>query len=175
MDLRLLRKRCEGRLEQLELPVPLTARSFCAKLAAKRGRPIHLHAVTTRAGPWGLWIAGPSADFIFYEQGTSPLHQEHIILHEACHLLCGHRPVSIGKDEYVRLLFPDLAPETIWCVLRRATYTADEEREAEFLASLILERANRLVSTQPPVAAAPTDLPGRLAASLEDTSGSTGG
>ena len=83
MDLRTLRKRCEERLEQLELPVPLTARSFCAKLAKKRGRPIHLRAVTTRAGPWGLWIAGPLADFIFYEQGTSPLHQEHIIVHEA--------------------------------------------------------------------------------------------
>jgi hypothetical protein len=167
MELKELRRRCEARLRELDLPMPFDVRTFCAVLAAKRGRPIQLRPIATRSGPWGLWVAGPSADIIFYEQETSPLHQEHIILHEASHVLCAHRPVPVADAELMQLLFPDLCPETVQRVLQRASYSGEEEQEAELLASLILERVG---STSAPMA---TDDPnevqllGRLAASLE--------
>ncbi|HEV8637966.1 MAG TPA: hypothetical protein VG370_27430 [Chloroflexota bacterium] len=86
-------------------------------------------------------MATPSADVIFYERDTSPLHQQHIILHEASHLVCGHRPLSLPPSELAELLFPNVHPDWVGRVLRRAVYSRDEEREAEVLASLILERA----------------------------------
>ena len=87
-----------------------------------------------------MWVSVPSADLIFYEQDTSPLHQEHIILHEVSHLLCGHAPVPVSEHETLQLLFPDFNLETVKSVLPRAGYSTEEEREAEILASLMLER-----------------------------------
>lgn len=147
--------------------MPFDVRTFCAVLAAKRGRPIQLRPIATRSGPWGLWVAGPSADIIFYEQETSPLHQEHIILHEASHVLCGHRPVPAADVELMQLLFPDLCPETVQRVLRRASYSGDEEQEAELLASLILERVGSTSVSMATDDPKEVKLLGRLAASLE--------
>lgn len=140
MDLKQHRKRCEARLRGLTLPVPFDVRSFCHSLAVRRNRPLLLHPMASKAGPCGLWVAGPTADHIFYEAETSPLHQDHIILHEASHLLCGHQAAPVSESEFSRLLFPNLEPETVKAVLARAAYSLEDEREAELLASLILER-----------------------------------
>jgi hypothetical protein len=136
-----LRRRCEARLRQLDLPDPFDARSFCEALGEQRGRPIQLHAVPGGEGACGVWVSVPTADLIFYEQNTSPLHQEHIILHEVSHLLCGHAPALVSEHETLQLLFPDFDLETIQLALPRAGYSTEEEREAEILASLIIERA----------------------------------
>ncbi|MDP8928183.1 MAG: hypothetical protein M3O70_06295, partial [Actinomycetota bacterium] len=85
MDLKRLRQRCMLRLNELPLPVPFDITSFCDLLVPHRGRPIVLHPMTSQAGICGSWIATPDADHIFYERDTSPLHQEHIIVHELSH------------------------------------------------------------------------------------------
>ena len=170
MDFRKLRLRCEARIEQLDLPVPFNARVFCSMLAAKRDRPIVLRPVTSTAGPWGLWVALPGTDLIFFEQATTPLHQEHIILHELCHLVCDHRAPTVAPAEVHQLLFPDLQSETIERVLRRAGYNVEEEREAEMLASLILERVPLADShDESPPSPEDADLLERLASALETT------
>lgn len=143
-----LRRRCEERLRELDLPVPFDARAFCSAIAAQRGRPILLEAITTRAGPFGLWAATPDTDYIFYEFETSAWHQDHIILHEACHLLCGHDPIPVTAEQFARLMLPDLDPEMVRRVLMRSAYSRDDEREAELLASLILERTEGSRPTQ---------------------------
>ncbi len=109
-------------------------------LGAKRGHPILLQPLTGTTGACGVWVSVPSADLIFYEQETSRLHQEHIILHEISHLLCDHQPVPLSEGEVPELLFPDLQVETVKRVLQRGGYSTVEEREAETLATLILER-----------------------------------
>ncbi len=151
MSLRALRRQCEERLRELELPVPFDVRAFCDRVAVRRGRPVVLRPIVTRSGPWGLWAAGPSADYIFYESDTSPLHQEHIILHELSHLICGHRPLPVTETQMLVGLFPDLSADTVRRILSRAAYTAAEEREAEVLASVLLERiaASRSPGSQP--------------------------
>src|SRR5579859_5865141 len=105
-----LRKRCETRLRGIDLPVPLHVPSFCAAVERQRGRQILLRPMHSETGPCGVWLAGQSTDIIFYEKDTSPLHQQHIILHELSHLLCGHRPVPVSETELPQLLFPDLSP-----------------------------------------------------------------
>jgi hypothetical protein len=147
IDLKLLRQRCERKLLTLELPVPFNARRLCDRLAQDRGRPIVLKPFSGGEGPFGLWVAGPSIDAIFFERDTSPLHQEHIILHEACHIICDHYPASVSAAAFSQLLFPDLHPEMVRRLLQRAGYSTDEEREAELLASLILRRTASVPDT----------------------------
>ncbi|HLI52105.1 MAG TPA: hypothetical protein VKU87_09920 [Thermomicrobiaceae bacterium] len=85
---------------------------------------------------------------IFYEEATTPLHQEHIILHELCHLVCDHQAPIVAPAEVRQLLFPDLNLETVERILRRSGYLAQEEQEAEMLASLILEQVPLTDSTK---------------------------
>lgn len=169
MDLKVLRRRCKERLRELDLPARFDASGLCQTLAQRRGRPIVLRPVKNGAGPCGVWVASPSADFIFYELDTSPLHQQHIILHEASHLLCDHYAAPVAEAELRRLLFPDLQPAMVQRMLQRTTYSAEEEQEAELLASLLLER----ISADSPPAAWPPNpeaaaLLARLKASLEE-------
>jgi hypothetical protein len=138
---RRLRRRCAALVRDLPMPAPFDARALCEQVAARRGRPITLVPMEGLAGVCGLWVATATADLIFYEQVTTPPHQEHIILHELGHLLCDHHrsPDALGLP--VAELLPSLDPAMVQRVLGRAGYTSDEEREAELLASMIRERA----------------------------------
>jgi hypothetical protein len=122
------------------LPTPFDARTLCATVAAKRGRPILLSPMASQDDIWGLWVATDTSDLIFYDQGTTPPHQQHIILHELSHVLCDHYRVSFSAGDSRRLL-PDLDPEMVRRILGRTTYSAVEEQEAELLASLIRQHA----------------------------------
>lgn len=100
----------------------------------------------------------PTADYVFYDPGTSRLHAEHIVLHELSHMLCGHPTgPDVGGDALSRLV-PDLDPGTIATMLGRVGYTSAQEREAEMLASLIRAR-----SATEPQALAPGDPLSRVA------------
>lgn len=90
-----------------------------------------------------MWIALGDADYIFYEAGTSPLHTEHIVLHETGHMVLAHRGMSVLDGDLTRQLAPHLHPQLVQHVLGRAAYSAREEQEAEIFASLICERAHR--------------------------------
>lgn len=141
MEHRRLRVRCEARLRQLHLPVPFELAAFCVELGRRRGRLIHLCPTDGDHPPFGLWLAGETADYVFYERRTSTLHRDHIILHEISHLLCDHAAGGLLDQPYAALLLPNLDTETIRRVLGRTGYSLEEEREAELLASLILRQA----------------------------------
>lgn len=129
-----------ARLRDLPIPTPFDLPAFVDIVAARRGRPIVLRAWETLTPSLsGICFSWPTHDLICYVVGTSPAHQQHVILHELAHLLCGHEGLSQG--ERAALLFPDLAPRLL--ERRRETYTTEDEREAETLASLILERVGR--------------------------------
>jgi hypothetical protein len=135
-----LRRRYATLLRDLSAPVPFDARALCEGVAARRGRPIRLIPVTGIGDVCGMWVATTTADLIFHEAGTTPPHQDHIILHEVAHVLCDHYPVSLSVAEHARMVLPDLDPEMVRRVLGRAGYSTAEEREAEVLASLIRQR-----------------------------------
>lgn len=159
-DLQMVRQRCQALLQTLELPAPFDLRALCDAVEMKRRRPIVLLPVSGMAKAYGLWIAYPDVDVIFYTEDTSPLHRLHIIVHELSHLICDHQPVSMDDQDYLQLLCPDLFPNVFRRLLPRATYGASEDREAEVLASLILTRTNQ-------AAPVPAVVRGDVAAALE--------
>ncbi|WP_229073180.1 hypothetical protein [Actinoplanes sp. DH11] len=176
-----LRRRCARRLRGIRVPDPFDLDAFCAEVAASRGRPLHRRPLPGLGpgAPCGLWLGLTGADYVFYDADTSPLHAEHIVLHEIAHILCAH-----GGGKLPGQLFPDLGPALVGQVLTdptqlsagqtgggpvgggpagggqlgggqlapgevgggrrgvgrvlgRASYTCEQEREAEMLASMI--------------------------------------
>jgi hypothetical protein len=99
-------------------------------------QPISLHGVVS-----GAWAAMESIDIVFYEQHATPFHQQHIILHELSHILCEHQGFDFTEEGLRSLLLTD-APIERLRTLQSNHYSDEEEREAEMLASLILERVN---------------------------------
>jgi hypothetical protein len=140
MDLRAVRRRCESTLRSVSVPSPFDIRVFAATVSARRGRSIYLLPKSASVGPCGVWLAMPSADYVFFENATSPLHREHIILHELGHLLRDHAPTEVIDDRALRLLLPTLDLDVIRRVIGRTSYSAVEEQEAEMIASLVLDR-----------------------------------
>jgi hypothetical protein len=143
-----LRRRCERRLRGVRIPQPFDLDAFCREVEARRGRRLLRQAVPglSSHAPCGLWIGTPEADHVFYDPGTSPLHAEHIVLHELAHILSGHH-LQEGDGSLARL-FPDLDPAAVSHMLNlsalgRVGYTSVQEREAEMMASLIRGRSGR--------------------------------
>ncbi|MFK4272504.1 M48 family metalloprotease [Streptomyces milbemycinicus] len=113
--------------------------------------------------PTGIWLATDSGDYVLYDAQTSPLHQEHIILHEIGHLVCDHRSGSGDQRLYRQIDLADA--ESLRQALARSRYSDLQEQEAEMIATLVLERAGRVPS--------PTLLSGMLGG-LESAMGLSG-
>lgn len=149
-----MRRRCRARLKQLTLPDPFNLAELCQTVSRQRGRRLHVRGIpgpASRARPCGIWIATAGEDWIFVDQETSPLHREHILLHELAHIMCRHTSAELPENSMIGQLFPDLSPAMVTTVLSRTSYTSDYEREAETLASLILARAQPAATPVMPV------------------------
>lgn len=141
-DLR-LRRAVKQLLRELELEIPLDVRELCERLARRRGRRIELMSYPLPVpGVFGLWIGTATADYILYQQETTPAHQDHIILHEIGHIISGHD--GGGADELWGQVFGELPPGTVRRALRREGYGPAIEREAEMVATVIKEWASLL-------------------------------
>jgi hypothetical protein len=145
---RRLWRRCRRIVDGLELPDPFEATVFIAALARTRGRPITLMPLSLPPHtPCGLLVSTDSSDYIVYAADTTYLHQQHILLHEAAHLICGHDATSPAVSPAAQVLAPHLPPGLVQRVLGRAVYAEPQEQEAELVASLILTRAAHLART----------------------------
>lgn len=134
-------RRCRAVVDRLSLPDPFDAESFIGMLARERGRPIELIPLPFRPDrPCGLLVTTLRADVIIYSNDTTATHRQHILLHEAAHLLRGHDrgPAAAAGPA---MLLPHLSPALIRTVLGRTGYSEPQEREAELIASLIHHRA----------------------------------
>lgn len=140
-----LRKRCTALVRQLRLPDPFSVSALCDSIATQRGRKLYLHPLAKPDGvvdmPCGMWVATDVADHVFFEQQTSTFHQEHIILHELGHMICGHTITAL--DEGFDPSSADTG-EIVGHALARASYNTVQEREAELVATLILERGRQI-------------------------------
>ncbi|WP_329199790.1 MULTISPECIES: hypothetical protein [unclassified Streptomyces] len=150
-----LRKRCETILGHLDLSRPFSLENLCTDIAEQRGRPIRLHPLPKEAaesGVCGLWVGTAGVDYVFYEAQTTPLHREHIVLHEIGHILFGHHSLEGEETD-------GEAP----VVLGRTNYTTRQEQEAEMLASMI---RTRTAGNGPPSRTAPRGALARLESAM---------
>ncbi|MEU1736792.1 hypothetical protein [Streptosporangium sp. NPDC020145] len=141
-----VRRRCRELLRQLDIRPPLDVADLCRRFGEWRNRPVRLvpHPFEV-PGPSGLWVQTESADYIFYQERTSAPHQDHIILHELGHIFADHPSDELniaGQEPQTSSSFP---PATR--ILRRTCYDTDHEREAELIATIILEWASVLKAT----------------------------
>ncbi|MHB8645639.1 MAG: hypothetical protein ACYDAR_07610 [Thermomicrobiales bacterium] len=141
MDMKTLRKRCAARIPDLPIPFPFDVQIFTSSLAERRGRPIALQPMSLHGVISGAWVAMPSVDVVVYDQYTTPLHQQHIILHELSHIICEHEGIDSSEKGLQSLLFAHI-PVARLRTLQDDQYSDGEEQEAEVLASLILERVS---------------------------------
>ncbi|RZS40735.1 uncharacterized protein DUF955 [Herbihabitans rhizosphaerae] len=144
-----LRRTCRRLLNELDIRPPLDVAVLCRRVGEKRGKPVRLvpHPIPV-PGPFGAWISTDTADYILYQQETSTAHQNHIILHELGHILAGHSSDE-QDDALLGELYPDLEPDAVRRALRRTSYDSKQEREAETVATIILEWASVLDSVAP--------------------------
>ncbi|MBB5940268.1 hypothetical protein [Streptomyces zagrosensis] len=147
-----LHQRCQPVLDQLSVPNPFTIDALCQELSVQRRRPLHLHPLPQqdiRNDICGMWLATETDDHIFFEQRTSRVHQEHIVLHEIGHMLFDHWGTDLGHSGVPQTLLPDLSPQLVQRLLGRASYTNRQEQEAEMLASLLRLRASQSATRSP--------------------------
>jgi hypothetical protein len=126
-------------LRDVDIPEPFDLGVFCENLATRRGRRLHLHPYDVSISgqlPCGFYLAVRDEDHIFFDGRTSPLHRDHIVLHEIAHMLFGHGTDS-GLREAAGRLMPSIDQHTIETMLARTSYTTEHEHEAELLATLI--------------------------------------
>lgn len=146
---RALQASCSAHVEYLDRMLHLSEirdiRTLCTAVGILRERPIRIEALPLKPPQSGLWIAGAQRDYIFYARDASPLHCEHIVLHELAHLLRNHPPLLDEEAESLQLSwFPlvdiDAIREALDTALSRSRYGVVQEREAELLATLLEQR-----------------------------------
>ncbi|GAA4532565.1 hypothetical protein [Amycolatopsis samaneae] len=152
MKERVLRRQCRRLLRELDIQAPLDVRALCDRLARHRGRPIKLVDYPLPVpGEFGVWFASDTTDYVLYQRETTKTHQDHIILHEVGHIIAGHSSDETD-DALLQRLYPDIAPDVVRrALLRRTHYDADQEREAETVATIILEWASVINYVAPQV------------------------
>ncbi|GAA2147392.1 hypothetical protein GCM10009760_38290 [Kitasatospora kazusensis] len=139
---RKLWRRCRRIADTLNVPTEFDAAVLADLVSSRLGRPVELVPLpSSTCSPCGVLVTTDRAEYIGYPRDTTPLHQQHIVLHEVGHLLCGHRGSTVLSPAVAAALAPSLSSELINRVLGRSVYTEVQEQEAEVFASLVLHRA----------------------------------
>jgi hypothetical protein len=151
-----LRRKCRARIEALGTPDPWDFEEFCSRVAAYTGRALRVMQIPTLPdGLCGMYVSTAATDYVYTTMRSTAFHREHIALHEIGHLLAGHRS-ALGVQNLASLLLPDLDPAMVRAVLKRTSYTSEQEREAEYFATLVAQRSRpgrgRVAAADPVVA-----------------------
>lgn len=132
---------------QLPVPSPFDRTAFIDAVEQLRGRRITLLPVdaTLLAGSaCGLWLVREHDDIVLYQDGTSQLHADQIILHELGHMLLGHdKNAKTDTAQMVSALTPNLDPGAVKAALGRSAYDTSTEHDAELFASLVLSHSSK--------------------------------
>ena len=163
------RRECSALVADLDLPDPFDLEDFCTRLGRHIGRDLVLmsHSMAI-GGLCGAWMRTAKADYVFYEEDTSQLHQQHIVFHEIGHILRAHVPGEELSKDLARTIAAGMKVSDVFRVLGRDSYDEDDEFEAELIATLILRRIGRQPLRELPRATDPSadDVIARITTSL---------
>src|ERR1017187_7245479 len=106
--------RCAGMVRDLAIPVPFDLGEFRACLERHTHRAVELVPAAMAPGaPSGTFFSTAGADYLYYEQQTTPFHQAHIVLAMAAHVLLG----DVASPSVDPRLAPDVSPDLIRLML----------------------------------------------------------
>lgn len=126
-------------VRDLAIPVPFDLSALRACLEQRTGRVVEmLPAVMEPGAPSGTFFSTAGADYLYYEQRTTPFHQAHIVLSLTGRLLVG----EVDGPSFDRRLVPDLSPQLIRLMLGQVVDSTVTLAEAETFAFLAMDRAH---------------------------------
>jgi hypothetical protein len=133
-------RRCTAVAQDLALPVPFAMDEFRRCLEHRRHRAVRLLPTVMEPGALsGMWIGTADADYLCYEEQTSPFHQAHIVLHLAGRMLLGDgRGPAIDSR-----LVPDVSQQLIGLMLGSGERDTVTSVEAETFAFRAFEQGRR--------------------------------
>jgi hypothetical protein len=141
-------QRSKSMIRELAIPAPFELSAFGACIERRTRRVAELVPTVMEAGaPSGAWLRTARADYLFYEERTSPFHQAHIVLSLAGRMLLG----NASGPQIDRRLVPDVSPELVRLMLGDSDQPSVTRHEAETFAFLALHSAR--AAGYPPVAA----------------------
>jgi hypothetical protein len=130
-------------VRELALSAPFAMDELGKRLEQRRRRTVRLLPMVMEPGtPSGVWIGTADADYLYYEEQTSPFHQAHIVLHLAARMVLGE---GSGPAIDTRLV-PDVSQRLIGLMLGTGEQNTVTHLEAETFAFLALERDQRMPS-----------------------------
>lgn len=142
-------------LDGLQLPDPWDSHALVEQIAQKRGKPITLGAVPQEVmedKACGLWVSADDKDYLLYSRDAPAFVADLVICHELSHMLFAHDLEAIAANEPTtdgRLVdldglaewVPGFERDAVRSVLGRNSFSTKREYEAEYLATLIIDRA----------------------------------
>ncbi|NGM15809.1 hypothetical protein O3597_26405 [Verrucosispora sp. WMMA2044] len=128
------------------LPVPLTVSALVSALEEKRGRPIHLVAMTVDepTGPCGLWVATAEADYVLFDRDSPPVLQVQTTLHELMHIALKHIGTTVVDGAAQPIERGDADPVETVLARSSASFDQQQEMDAELLATYLGARLDRV-------------------------------
>jgi hypothetical protein len=135
-------RRCAAVAADLAIPVPFALGAFRDRLERVTDRETHLQAVPLPAGAGsGIRLSSDGADYLYFEERTSPFHQACIVTGLAARmLLSGPGPVIDAKFTH------GLGPQLIRHIFGDEIRTDGDRGDAELCAYLALEGMRPTVS-----------------------------
>jgi hypothetical protein len=131
-------------VDELDLPRPFTVEGFRATLEQHCHRRVILAATAMPPGaPSGVWLRTAAADYLHYEERTSPFHQAHIVATLAAHLLLADREAEVVSHRLV----PDIHPKAGKQFHGTAVGDVSSRPEAETFAFEVLRRTGSFPGT----------------------------
>jgi len=135
------------------LPERFRVEDFCQQVSRHRGRPLYLlpapPEMLEEDKACGGWMAFSTEDIVFVRENASPLHREHIVLHELGHILCDHEPNHVPRAQLLAHFFPHSGSEVVAFMLTRTMFDTPREVEAEIYASMVGARIRERSDTVP--------------------------
>lgn len=179
MDIRYLRETSASHLDAVPVSRPFDLFDYCDAVAAHRGRAIRLFESAgpfTSEHPSAAWVAMAEEDHVYLAEGLTPAHRALAALHEIAHMWLGHDPRLIfGRPARTSSIGAQRTAATARRALARAGFARRQERDAETLASLIMEQAGIGPAPNAQASAPHAELVDRLAESLAHPVRTSGG
>ncbi|WP_433334269.1 hypothetical protein [Spirillospora sp. CA-294931] len=145
-----LNELCDQVVERLAPTPSDTYQELCRRtgevMSERLGARVELRFASLRDAPFsGATVRLADGSYAVYcARSRSWYHRLGILLHELAHVLLDHEPLAASDPGGLRRFTPHLPGKMARIVAGRTCHTGDDEREAEELADLILERLTQV-------------------------------